>query len=109
MPSGKKPRPFFVPLSEEEAQTLYRQHYKTAIAQHASMKEIIPLTASEHETDKDPGFYTISCVTCGRRMFIEATPSTAYGYVHGNLQSHIPCTREKEHTRPAVHIVDGGA
>ena len=119
MPSGKKPKPFFVPLSPEDTKALYQQHYRTAIIQHSSAREIMPLTPGDHELtgdenlkslpeNKDTGYYTIKCRTCQRIMFIEGTPTTAYGYVHGNLQSHVPCTRTKEPTHPAVHIIGGG-
>lgn len=122
MPRGKKPKPFFAPLSEEDTKALYRQHYRAAVKKHSSTREIMPQTPGEHRSvrtgevvldsspeGKDTGYYTIACMTCHRTMFIEGTPTTAYGYVHGDLQSHVPCTRTKEPTHPTVVTIHGAS
>lgn len=105
-------KPFFAPLSEEAAKALYQLHYKTAIESHGSATTIRALppgrTDGDHENPPDSGYYVLWCIECDQRLFIEGSPSTAYGYCHGNLQTHQPCTRTKAATSPMVKIISRG-
>lgn len=106
-----KTTPFFAPLDEGKLKALYRQHYQTAITKHSGPQHIIPLPPGakdgDYENPEGSGYFILRCRECGQSMFIEQSPSTAYGYVHGNLQSHIPCTRSRGPDTPTIISVPG--